>query len=193
MAVTPVLAAAGDGDPGVTPGDWDFGRVPVGEASDPVRFELFNQGTGDLAVSDVSVGSDAFDLTGDNCSGSVLAAGQTCEFDIRFAPQKPGKYLSIAEVQTDAAPEPLVVGLSGEATTPYLVVEPESLDFGSQTGLPRFFDKGLRGFLHAFHVTPRDALAETLDADAREVGGTATLRPLYRDYAVIGHLSLPGG
>lgn len=127
--MTPVLADAGG--PTVTPAEWDFGQVTVNASSTPVAFVVDNSGSTAVEVSEVSLGSEAFALTTDECTGTVLAAGGSCEFEITFEPAQPGKYLTSAEVVTDAAPEPLVVGLTGEGTAPYLAVEPDALDFGT--------------------------------------------------------------
>jgi S-adenosylmethionine-diacylgycerolhomoserine-N-methlytransferase len=60
----------------------------------------------------------------------------------------------------------------------------EVVDFGDQAGLPRFFRAGLRRWLAAFEVTPRDALGEELTALAQERGVHARACALYRGYAV---------
>lgn len=54
------------------------------------------------------------------------------------------------------------------------------IDFGDQSGLPRWFDRRLRHWLARFHVSPRDDLADTLDKAADLA---VTHRPLMSSYA----------
>lgn len=62
------------------------------------------------------------------------------------------------------------------------------VDFGPQTDMPKWFDKALRGWLNKFHVTPRDTLEETLNAQ-RQPNQTVTLKPMYNSYAIRATLS----
>jgi S-adenosylmethionine-diacylgycerolhomoserine-N-methlytransferase len=67
----------------------------------------------------------------------------------------------------------------------------EIVDFGDQSGLPRFFRAGLRRWLAAFEVTPRDALAAELAALAEPHGARAQTFALYRGYAVRATVARP--
>jgi S-adenosylmethionine-diacylgycerolhomoserine-N-methlytransferase len=60
------------------------------------------------------------------------------------------------------------------------------VDFGDQSRLPRWFGRGLRGWLARFHVSPRDGLAEALSRQAADIGGAAVWTPLHRTYAQYG-------
>ncbi|TPE47966.1 class I SAM-dependent methyltransferase [Amaricoccus solimangrovi] len=62
------------------------------------------------------------------------------------------------------------------------------VDFGDQSGMPRWFDAGLRAWLARFHVTPRGDLATALAREAEAVGGAAVWSPLLRSYAQYGVL-----
>lgn len=66
------------------------------------------------------------------------------------------------------------------------------VDFGDQTGLPSWFRTGLRRWLRAFHVEPRDALSGALDQIAADHGATAQHAQLFRGYARSSTLSVPG-
>jgi S-adenosylmethionine-diacylgycerolhomoserine-N-methlytransferase len=68
----------------------------------------------------------------------------------------------------------------------------EIVDFGDQAGLPRVLRAGLRRWLAAFDVTPRDALGDELTALARKRGARARAFPLYRGYAVRATVDKPG-
>ncbi|WP_172330980.1 class I SAM-dependent methyltransferase [Mangrovicoccus sp. HB161399] len=65
------------------------------------------------------------------------------------------------------------------------------VDFGLQSGLPRWFGKGMHLWLSKFHVAPRAGMAEAFERLAAEHGLETDVRPLYRDYAVIGTLARP--
>lgn len=60
----------------------------------------------------------------------------------------------------------------------------EVVDFGDQGGLPRVFRAGLRRWLAAFDVTPRDALATELAALSRVRGMSSRVFPLHGGYAI---------
>lgn len=57
------------------------------------------------------------------------------------------------------------------------------VDFGDQNGLPRWFRAGLRRWLEAFHVTPRDFLEAALKSRAAKTGATLYFERPYRGYA----------
>lgn len=60
----------------------------------------------------------------------------------------------------------------------------EVVDFGEQDGLPGAWKRLLSGWLARFHVKPRATLGQAMEKVARNVGGLAHFRPLYRGYAV---------
>ncbi len=59
------------------------------------------------------------------------------------------------------------------------------VDFGDCAGLPRAFKIGLRRWLAAFDVTPRDDLSEALEALSAERGLTCETERWRRGYAVL--------
>ena len=59
------------------------------------------------------------------------------------------------------------------------------VDFGDCAGLPRAFKIGLRRWLAAFDVTPRDDLSDALEALAGERGLTCETQRWRRAYAVL--------
>jgi len=67
----------------------------------------------------------------------------------------------------------------------------EIVDFGDQARLPGFFRAGLRRWLAAFHVAPRDELAAELPGLAAARGMTARVLPLYGGYAVRATIERP--
>jgi S-adenosylmethionine-diacylgycerolhomoserine-N-methlytransferase len=64
------------------------------------------------------------------------------------------------------------------------------VDFGSQSGLPRWFRAGLRRWLALFHVTPRDELEGVLAAQARSAGAALMVERPFRDYAIYARLKV---
>jgi S-adenosylmethionine-diacylgycerolhomoserine-N-methlytransferase len=59
------------------------------------------------------------------------------------------------------------------------------VDFGDCAGLPRPFKAGLRGWLAAFDVAPRDDLADALEALAAKRGMTCEIESRFRGYAIL--------
>ncbi|MDI1294289.1 MAG: methyltransferase domain-containing protein, partial [bacterium] len=64
----------------------------------------------------------------------------------------------------------------------------EIVDFGQQEGLPSLWKQMLFGWLDRFHVSPRAEMGHAIENLARQVGGFAHSRAVYRGYAVRGGL-----
>lgn len=133
----------------VAPATRDFGGTTVGTPTASTTFTVMN--TGVASANGISVtlgGADAtsFALTGDSCSTSSLAFGQTCTVDVRFSPQGLGLHtgsLSVTPSSGAGASASLVgTGLG----TPVLAINPTSFDFGSAI-------VGSTGVLKTFTVT----------------------------------------
>ena len=60
------------------------------------------------------------------------------------------------------------------------------VDFGDCAGLPGPFKAGLRRWLAAFDVTPRDVLSDALATLSAERGMTCKIESWFRGYAVLG-------
>jgi S-adenosylmethionine-diacylgycerolhomoserine-N-methlytransferase len=60
------------------------------------------------------------------------------------------------------------------------------VDFGPGAGLPGPFRTGLRRWLAAFDLTPRDDLGATLQALSADSGLTCEIETRFRGYAVLG-------
>jgi S-adenosylmethionine-diacylgycerolhomoserine-N-methlytransferase len=61
----------------------------------------------------------------------------------------------------------------------------EIVDFGDCAGLPRPFKAGLRRWLAAFDVTPREDLSDALEALSAERGMTCEIKSWFRGYAIL--------
>lgn len=67
----------------------------------------------------------------------------------------------------------------------------EIVDFGQQDGMPMLWKAALFTWLDAFHVSPREGLAASLDRVAADTGGRAATCSLYRGYAIRAGLAMP--
>ena len=61
----------------------------------------------------------------------------------------------------------------------------EIVDFGDCAGLPRPFKAGLRRWLAAFDISPRDDLARALEELAAERGMTCEIENWFRGYSIL--------
>jgi hypothetical protein len=78
----------------LTPASHDFGRQAVDSTSRGQTFELSNDGDGSMRLNGASlVGSDAdqYRLAGDDCTDVVLASGERCAVQVKFAPDLRGQ------------------------------------------------------------------------------------------------------
>ncbi|WP_309085268.1 methyltransferase domain-containing protein [Chelativorans sp.] len=65
------------------------------------------------------------------------------------------------------------------------------VDFGRQERLPGWFRQGLRRWLSAFHVSPRDSLREVLESECEKRGASLSFDSRFRGYAVHAVVRLP--
>jgi S-adenosylmethionine-diacylgycerolhomoserine-N-methlytransferase len=65
------------------------------------------------------------------------------------------------------------------------------VDFGRQERLPGWFRAGLRRWLAAFHVTPRDSLREALESECEKRGASLRFDSFFHGYAVQAIVELP--
>ena len=77
----------------LTPGSHDFGRQAVDSTSKGQTFAVMNDADTALRLSGASVvgpDADQYRLSGDDCTDVVLAAGQRCDVQVKFAPDAQG-------------------------------------------------------------------------------------------------------
>lgn len=65
------------------------------------------------------------------------------------------------------------------------------VDFGGQERLPGWFRLGLRRWLAAFHVAPRDNLRASLESERERRGASLQFDSIFRGYAVRAVIQLP--
>ncbi len=120
------------GDPGsgsgtliVSPMFLDFGSVPVSQSSLDQTITVTSVGGPVFGVDtglDVLPSDAGFAITSHTCTTSLvpglstLAAGQSCEIDVMFAPVVPGLKPAMLSITTNAQPPTLYVQLSGTGT-----------------------------------------------------------------------------
>ncbi|MBI5482195.1 MAG: choice-of-anchor D domain-containing protein, partial [Deltaproteobacteria bacterium] len=113
------------------PATIDFGVVRVGTS---VSRGVLVRSTGDGAVMLVGAGvagAAAGSFTaGDPALPVILAAGQSVELAVAFAPDAVGDRTAVLVIENDAGP-PLAVTLRGSGAAPQLEVDPGALEFGS--------------------------------------------------------------
>ncbi len=126
-------ANAGDGSVSITytvaaditvnPTSKDFGTVTDGQTASQT-LHVTDTGQRSLVIGQLSENGGEFTLVPgqDDCSGQIVAGGQSCTFEVRFAPSSPGAQTGDVEVPSNAYSAPLeFVQLSGTgqtATTP---------------------------------------------------------------------------
>ncbi|MBB5208026.1 choice-of-anchor D domain-containing protein [Chiayiivirga flava] len=91
----------------------DFGSVVVGVQSDARTVVVSNPGTVAATIGTAAIDDAAFAIVADTCSNTSLAAGDTCNIDIVFAPQATGAATGTLQLPSDAADSPATVALAG--------------------------------------------------------------------------------
>lgn len=80
----------------VTPVYHNFGPIPVGQVSSPVRFTVSNPQdvpVGPLVLWGGDPPNPSFSITAQTCQDAMLDPDASCTVDFVFAPQALGKYL----------------------------------------------------------------------------------------------------
>jgi BNR/Asp-box repeat. len=111
------------------PASLTFAGQAVGAASTTQTVAIKNTGTVALVVASIEVKGD-FEAT-DNCVGMAVAAGATCEMQVKFAPAATGSRTGQAVIAANIAGGQISVALSGTGLTAgTFVITPPYLDFG---------------------------------------------------------------
>jgi len=125
----------------VSPATVDFGTQPVGAKAKPQTITLRNPGPGPVTLQRVALSGDRSDFTVDDpCSGSTLAAGQTCSLTVSFTPTV-GESRTASLTLTPGAPgspQSLTLrgtGSHGPAAAAKIVLLKTSLRLGETTQL----------------------------------------------------------
>jgi hypothetical protein len=115
----------------LTPASASFGNVTVGSPSSQ-SIQLMNSGNGTLTISQLSVAGTGFS-TNTVALPLNLAAGQSSNFNVQFAPSSAGAVTGSVTVVSNAPGSPAVIPLSGTgvAATQVLAFSTTNIGFGS--------------------------------------------------------------
>jgi len=133
-ASNPILNVPLSGS-GVTPGTLapsasrlSFGTVLVGNNSS-LQETLTNTGGSSVTISQANVSGSGFSVSG---VPATLAAGQSANFNVTFAPQSSGAVSGSVSIVSNASNSTLNITLSGTGATPGLLsASSQTLSFGS--------------------------------------------------------------
>lgn len=123
----------------VSPSALTFGPQAIGTTSGSQTVTVTNTGGADLVVVAVTTGganASEFTVAADGCTGTTVAPGSSCTFDVAFAPTSVGPAPASVAIADDAADSPQSVDLSGDGVAPgppVVQVQPPNGDFGNQT------------------------------------------------------------
>ena len=126
------LSLAGTGTQAVAslnPQSLNFGSQVRGSNSLPQTLTLSNSGNSALSVSSISASGDFAQA---NTCGAVLAAGGSCDIDVRFTPTATGPRSGSLSVLSSAPGSPTTAALSGVGTQAAISVS-GSTGFGTVT------------------------------------------------------------
>ncbi|HEX8083733.1 MAG TPA: choice-of-anchor D domain-containing protein [Solirubrobacteraceae bacterium] len=121
-----------------TPDSLDLGSQDVDDGPTLADTSVVqNSGTETVTITSIAFGGDdAGDFgrpapgTGDCVAGTVLAAGDTCDVDVRFDPSTTGGKTATLTIASNAPDE--TIALSGTGTQTQLTPSPATLPFGNQ-------------------------------------------------------------
>jgi hypothetical protein len=109
----------------------DIGAVAVGAAGSQ-SLQIENTGNTDVTVEPIAALSVPFAIESDECSATVLAAGESCAVTIGFAPAIERSYAAVLEVSSSDADAPThAIDVRGRGVIPTLAATPSSIDFGT--------------------------------------------------------------
>jgi hypothetical protein len=121
---------------GLSPSSLDFPDTLVAISSPDQQVYFTNDGPDPVDVSSVSMsGQDPsdFTVTVDNCTGATLAASESCELRVAFAPTVRGALSAELDVSHTGDGGLATAALTGRGVTRELTVSPGQLDFPATT------------------------------------------------------------
>ena len=99
----------------VTPMSYDFGDIIVTESSDSATITISNQGESDLEIGNLTINNADFNIDTDSCSGTSLAAGESCTVTVTFNPSVKGAQNAILQIPSnDPDTATVEVSLTGQ-------------------------------------------------------------------------------
>jgi hypothetical protein len=121
----PLSASAVTGTPSASPSPLTFSPIPYtpaqgfeGEYNESEQINVQNSSDASTQIESAAIvgpGASAYSIEWDGCEGDLLAANNSCNLGVRFAPSSPGSKSASLILNEDSAGGPLVVALSGLA------------------------------------------------------------------------------
>jgi urease beta subunit len=121
---------------GLSPSSLDFPDTLVGMSSPDQQVYFTNDGPDPVDVSGVSIGGEDpsdFTVTVDYCTGVTLAASESCELRVGFAPVIRGALSAELDVSHTGDGGLATAALTGKGVIRELTVSPGQLDFSATT------------------------------------------------------------
>jgi hypothetical protein len=107
----------------------DFGRVQVASTGSTQEVDVTNFGLAPVVMSGAG-GAPGGDFSGSqNCQGTTLAPGESCQMSFTFSPTSVGEAMAVSAGSWNG--QPYSIDLSGTGTTPTFLITPVGFDFGS--------------------------------------------------------------
>jgi len=134
-AVSPqklVLTGIGTAPPALTvnPASLAFAGVATG-SSTTLPVVITNNGDDVLVIGQGAFSNPDFSFNAVGCSGQSLAAGQTCQADVRFAPSSVASITGTLSIASNDPASPTTIPLAGSGEEPAaLQASPANLSFG---------------------------------------------------------------
>lgn len=116
---------------GIAPGAVNFQPQALGTTSGSQAVVLSNSGTGPLTFSGSGISTTGDFAQTNNC-GSALAAGTSCQINVRYTPTIVGSETGSLFVMSNAATQTVTLTGTGASSTPSYSLSPESLVFSPQ-------------------------------------------------------------
>lgn len=107
-----------------------FNPILMGYTEGPVVVTLFNTGTTDIAINNVTTTGD-YSLTVNSCP-ATLTAGTQCNLSVSFTPTAGGICNGTIVVADNSPGNPHIIQLAGNGLAPSISVSPTTLTFVSQ-------------------------------------------------------------
>jgi hypothetical protein len=114
----------------ISPASHTFATTAIGDTSETQRFVITNLGVhprGPLTVTPAG-GTAQFTFAADTCTGTTLTGGQSCVFDVTFAPQSSGSAAATYTVSGGGTIAASVMGQAVSKSGPFLTATPTALD-----------------------------------------------------------------
>ena len=113
VANVPLTGTGTAGLAALSPTTHNFGTVKSGQTSAVFTFTLNNTGTASLSLNTINITGSPLVFTFARTCGSTLAAGASCQINVKFAPHNPGNYTNTLVVNTAAPGNNVQATLTG--------------------------------------------------------------------------------